>query len=125
MASRIGEHEADQYRGGNLARRLDLAPRAERDAEAAVNYMRRCPEIIALLGETPDTQAKFEQWFKGGMEVLEFSADGARAYFALETTKALPVKWPSRMRRSNGSGWRSMKSRMRSLSRASRGSAGE
>ncbi len=62
---------------------------AERDAEAAVNYMRRCPEIIALLGETPDQQAKFEQWFKGGMEVLEFSADGARAYFALETKKAL------------------------------------
>ncbi len=62
---------------------------AERDADAAVSYMRRCPEIIALLGETPDTQARFEQWFKGGMEVLEFSADGARAYFALETKKAL------------------------------------
>lgn len=62
---------------------------AERDADAAVSYMRRCPEIIALLGETPETPAKFEQWFKGGMEVLEFSADGARAYFALETKKAL------------------------------------
>ncbi len=62
---------------------------AERDAEAAVQYLRRCPEICALLGEAPDTQAKFEQWFKGGMEVLEFSADGARAYFALETKKAL------------------------------------
>jgi len=62
---------------------------AERDAEAAVNYMRRCPEIIALLGETPETPARFEQWFKGGMEVLEFSADGGRAYFALETKKAL------------------------------------
>ena len=62
---------------------------AERDAEAAVNYMRRCPEIIALLGETPDAQARFEQWFKGGMEILEFSPDGGRAYFALETKKAL------------------------------------
>ena len=62
---------------------------AERDAEAAVNYMRRCPEIIALLDETPGTQARFEQWFKGGMEVLEFSSDGGRAYFALETKKAL------------------------------------
>ena len=62
---------------------------AGRDAEAAVNYMRRCPEIIALLGETPETPAKFEQWFKGGMEVLEFSPDGGRAYFALETKKAL------------------------------------
>ncbi len=62
---------------------------AERDAEAAVQYLRRCPEICALLGETPDAQAKFEQWFKGGMEVLEFSAEGGRAYFALETKKAL------------------------------------
>ncbi|MEK7293410.1 MAG: hypothetical protein AAB049_00405, partial [Nitrospirota bacterium] len=62
---------------------------AERDAEAAVSYMRRCSETISLLGETPDTQAKFEQWFKGGMEVLEFSPDGGRAYFALETKKAL------------------------------------
>jgi nitric oxide reductase NorD protein len=62
---------------------------AERDAEAAVNYMRRCPEIIALLGETSDRQARFEQWFKGGMEVLEFSIDGGRAYFALATKKAL------------------------------------
>jgi hypothetical protein len=62
---------------------------AERDAEAAVNYLRRCPEIIELLGETPDTPTKFEQWFKGGMEVLEFSVDGGRAYFALATKKAL------------------------------------
>ncbi len=62
---------------------------AERDAEAAVNYMRRCPEIIALLDESPETQARFEQWFKGGMEVLELSPDGGRAYFALETKKAL------------------------------------
>lgn len=70
---------------------------AERDAEAAVNYMRRCPEIIALL--TPahpsplegegEGGGKFEQWFKGGMEVLEFSVDGGRAYFALATKKAL------------------------------------
>jgi hypothetical protein len=62
---------------------------AERDAEAAVNYLRRSPEIIALLGETPETQARFEQWFKGGMEVLEFSPEGGRAYFSLETKKAL------------------------------------
>ena len=62
---------------------------AERDAEAAVSYLRRCPEIIALLGEAPETQVRFEQWFKGGMEVLEFSPDGGRAYFALETKKAL------------------------------------
>ncbi len=70
---------------------------AERDAEAAVTYMRRCPEIIALLAPTQPSplegegrgEGKFEQWFKGGMEVLEFSAEGGRAYFSLETKKAL------------------------------------
>jgi hypothetical protein len=66
---------------------------AERDAEAAVNYLRRCPEIIALLGgrATWDAQGggKFEQWFRGGMDVLAFSIEGGRAYFALETKKAL------------------------------------
>ncbi len=71
---------------------------AERDAEAAVQYLRRCPEICALLGPTLPSPLegegqgggeKFEQWFKGGMEVLEFSAEGGRAYFALETKKAL------------------------------------
>lgn len=62
---------------------------AERDAEAALNYLRRCPEILARLGETPETPAKFEQWFAGGMEVLAYSVEGGRAYFALETRKAL------------------------------------
>jgi len=70
---------------------------AGRDAEAAVNYIRRCPEIIALLAPTSPSPlegegeggGKFEQWFKSGMEVLEFSIDGGRAYFALATKKAL------------------------------------
>ena len=83
------------------ARALRYAPLvAGRDAEAAVNYLRRCPEIIALLGEHTPTHpsplegegqggGKFEQWFKSGMEVLEFSPDGGRAYFSLATKKAL------------------------------------
>ncbi|HKW86947.1 MAG TPA: VWA domain-containing protein, partial [Nitrospiraceae bacterium] len=62
---------------------------AERDAEAALAYLRRCPEILALLGTTADVQAKFEDWFRGGMEVVDYSAEGARAYFSLETKKAL------------------------------------
>lgn len=62
---------------------------AERDAEAAVQYLRRCPEILALLGGTPEMPAKFEQWFANGMEVLAYSVEGGRAYFALETRKAL------------------------------------
>ena len=31
----------------------------------------------------------FEDWYRSGMEVLEYSADGARAYFSLETKNAL------------------------------------
>lgn len=62
---------------------------AERDAEAALAYLRRCPEVLALLGTSADMQTKFEDWFRGGMEVVDFSIEGARAYFSLETKKAL------------------------------------
>jgi len=62
---------------------------AERDAESALAFVRRCPEILELIGPTADVQAKFETWFKSGMDVLGYSADGARAYFSLETRKAL------------------------------------
>lgn len=62
---------------------------AERDAEATLNYLRRCPEILALLGHSDESRAKFERWFKGGMEVVEYSVEGARAYFSLETKRAL------------------------------------
>jgi len=40
-------------------------------------------------GEGEGEGDKFEDWFKGGMEVLAYSPEGARAYFALETHKAL------------------------------------
>ncbi len=62
---------------------------AERDAAATLAYLRRCPEVVTLFGNVETAQAKFEEWFKGGMEVLEYSAEGARAYFAMETKKAL------------------------------------
>lgn len=62
---------------------------AERDGEATVTYLRRCPEILALLGQTAEAQTRFENWFKGGMDVLEYSVEGVRAYFSLETKKAL------------------------------------
>ena len=61
----------------------------ERDAEAALAYWRRCPDILALIGETEEARDKFEQWYRGGMEVLGYSVEGARAYFGLETKKAL------------------------------------
>jgi nitric oxide reductase NorD protein len=70
---------------------------AERDAEAAMQYLRRCPELLELIdtADTPDKSpesdrlAAFESWFKTGMEVLAYSSDGGRSYFALETRKAL------------------------------------
>lgn len=62
---------------------------AERDAETALAYIRRCPELIALIGGGEGAREKFQAWFASGMEVLEYSLDGGRAYFATETEKAL------------------------------------
>src|SRR5207245_3649741 len=31
----------------------------------------------------------FDKWYRGGMEVLAYNPDAARAYFAVETRKAL------------------------------------
>ena len=62
---------------------------AEKDADAALSYLRRGPELVALIGEGPQTDARFEEWFRAGMEVLEYSREGARAYFATESLKAL------------------------------------
>ncbi len=69
---------------------------AERDAEAALAFVRRCPEVLALLGAGVSPvgregreAGKFDEWFKTGMEILGYSVEGARAYFAVETHKAL------------------------------------
>jgi hypothetical protein len=62
---------------------------ADRDAEAALAYFRRAPEVVALLGEDADLRGTFDEWFKGAMEVLSYSIEGGRAYFAAETRKAL------------------------------------
>lgn len=62
---------------------------AERDAETALAYVRRCPELIALTGTGDGAQEKFRAWFASGMEVLEYSMDGGRAYFGMESEKAL------------------------------------
>jgi nitric oxide reductase NorD protein len=62
---------------------------AEKDAEAALNYLRRSPDILSLIGEGPQAGARFETWFKAGMDVLAYSAEGARAYFAVASQKAL------------------------------------
>ena len=62
---------------------------AEQHAAAALEYFHRVPELIALIGDVPDAVSRFENWFKAGMEVLGYSSDGARAYFSVESRKAL------------------------------------
>jgi nitric oxide reductase NorD protein len=61
----------------------------EKDAEATLSYLRRCPELIGLIGDSAEALTRFETWFKAGMEVLAYSVDGARAYFAFESQNAL------------------------------------
>ena len=62
---------------------------AERDAETALAYLRRAPELVSVIGDSAGATARFEAWFTAGMEVLAYSVDGARAYFSLESQKAL------------------------------------
>ena len=62
---------------------------AERDAAAFMEYVRRSPEIIRLCSGAESRNEAFETWFRGGMDVLAYSPEGACAFFALETSKAL------------------------------------
>lgn len=62
---------------------------AERDATVAQGYLRRCASLAGLIGTDDRAWKVFEDWFRSGMEVLEYSVEGARAYFALETSRAL------------------------------------
>lgn len=62
---------------------------AERDAGVTMEYFRRAPEVVRLCDGAEGRDEAFDTWFRGGMEILDYSAEGARAYFALETSKAL------------------------------------
>jgi hypothetical protein len=62
---------------------------AERDTETALAYLRRASELVSVIGESAEAVARFEAWFTAGMEILAYSVEGARAYFALESQKAL------------------------------------
>jgi nitric oxide reductase NorD protein len=62
---------------------------AEKNAEVTLLYLRRAPELVRLIGNVPDAAARFERWFTTGMEVVAYSPDGARAYFGVESRKAL------------------------------------
>ena len=63
---------------------------AEQDAAAALAYVRRAPEVLELAGpDAPALADRFDTWYRGGMEVLAYNPEAARAYFASETRKAL------------------------------------
>lgn len=62
---------------------------AEKHVGATIGYLRRAPELVQLLGDGPEAVSKFENWFTTGMEVLAYSPDAARAFFAVESQKAL------------------------------------
>jgi nitric oxide reductase NorD protein len=62
---------------------------AEKNAEVTLEYLRRASELVRLIGQGPEAPTKFENWFRTGMEVLAYSPEGARAYFAAESRKAL------------------------------------
>ncbi len=62
---------------------------AEKDAAVTLEYLRRGAELVGLIGSGADGLARFERWFQAGMEVAAYSLDGARAYFAVESQKAL------------------------------------
>lgn len=61
----------------------------ERDVSVARDYLRRCPELVRWQGYDDAARRVFEEWFKNGMEILAYSPEGARAYFALETKGAV------------------------------------
>ncbi|MDF0675703.1 MAG: VWA domain-containing protein [Nitrospira sp.] len=62
---------------------------AEQHGEVTLDYLRRASELVGLIGNGPEALARFENWFKAGMEVAAYSLEGARAYFAVESRKAL------------------------------------
>lgn len=61
----------------------------ERHPAAALDYLRRSPEVVGLLGDGPRSGAGFDEWFKAGMEVGAYSPEGVRAYFAMQSQRAL------------------------------------
>jgi nitric oxide reductase NorD protein len=62
---------------------------AEEHADVTLEYLRRASELVGLIGNGPDALTRFENWFKAGMEVAAYSPNGARAYFSVESRKAL------------------------------------
>ena len=67
----------------------------EQDLQTYYNlYGRREPEVLELAStDSPAPPSammeQFDKWYRGGMEILGFNPEAARAYFAVETRKAL------------------------------------
>ena len=62
---------------------------AEKLPEVTLQYLRRASELVNSSEKDPDALTQFEKWFRAGMEVAAYSPDGARAYFSVESRKAL------------------------------------
>ena len=62
---------------------------AEKHADVTLEYLRRASELVGLIGNGPEALTRFEHWFMAGMEVAAYNPDGARAYFSVESRKAL------------------------------------
>ncbi len=60
---------------------------ADHDAETTLAYFRRSPDVLALMGSDGNSEI-FEAWFAQGMEALEYSVEGGRAFFGLESKQA-------------------------------------
>lgn len=62
---------------------------AAKDSATTLAYFRRCPDVFRLMTKAEEMHEAFHAWFQGGMEVLAYSIEGARAFFSLDTDKAL------------------------------------
>ncbi len=62
---------------------------AEKHVDATISYLHRAPELVQLLGDGAEAVSKFENWFTTGMEVLAYSPDAARAFFSIESQRAV------------------------------------
>ncbi len=59
--------------------------------ESALAYFRRCPEIVVWLGNSLEDRSKFEDWFKGGMEILAYSIEGSPCLLCIGDKEGIGV----------------------------------
>ena len=54
---------------------------AERDAGVTMEYFRRAPEVVRLCDGAEGRDEAFDTWFRGGMEVLDYSPEARTRVF--------------------------------------------